>query len=87
MKFRPTKQEVNFAIEFLEYELQLSNRDQYSLLLNCAITYLSIYVNPTKAKRTIKKLIKDNSKDCIMPKIEKLFSSANSNNKIFLTCN
>jgi hypothetical protein len=87
MRFRPTKQEVNFAIEFLEYELQHSNRDQYSLLLNCAITYLTMYVNPTKAKRAIKKLTKDNSKDCIMPKIEKLFSTVNSNNKILLTCN
>ena len=75
------------AIEFLEYELQHSNRDQYSLLLNCAITYLTMYVNPTKAKRAIKKLTKDNSKDCIMPKIEKLFSTVNSNNKILLTCN
>ena len=87
MRFRPTKQEVNFAIEFLEYELQHSNRDQYSLLLNCAITYLTMYVNPTKAKRAIKKLTKDNSKDCVMPKIEKLFSTVNSNNKILLTCN
>lgn len=54
MKFRPTKQEVNFAIEFLEYELQNSNSSQYSLLLNCAITYLNFYVNPTKANRAKK---------------------------------
>lgn len=87
IKFHPDKYQVKFAIEFLGYELQNSNSSQYSLLLNCAITYLNIYVNPTKAKRTIKKLTKDNSKDCLILKIEKLFSIVNSNNKILFTRN
>lgn len=85
IKFRPTKQEVTFAIEFLEYELQNSNDNHYSLLLNCAIAYLNIYANPIKAKRAIKKLTKN--KDCTMQRIEKLFSIIDNNSKTLLTRN
>lgn len=54
VKYPVLKEVVLFAIEFLEYELSISNNIDYSASLNVALAYLYMYINPKKAKKKIK---------------------------------
>lgn len=48
--------EVSFAIRFLEYQQKNTTDAEYELLLNIAIAYLHLYLNPKKAKKIIAKV-------------------------------
>lgn len=56
-KYSPCEQkELDFAIQFLEYQVKESKDSEYTLLLQIAIAYLHIYLNPRKAKRLMEKV-------------------------------
>lgn len=56
-KFYPCeKGEVDFAIYFLKHQEKESSDNEYCILLRIAISYLTLYKNPEKAHKLIKKV-------------------------------
>lgn len=83
-KFYPyEKEEVSFAINFLEHQEKESKDLEYRILLRIAVAYLTLYKNPEKAHRLIKKVafISDNIKS--VKAISELQDIIMSSNKRF----
>lgn len=57
-KYYPCEEEeIDFAIKFLERQGRESKDQEYCILLRIAVAYLTLYKNPDKAHKLIKKIV------------------------------
>lgn len=75
------KTEPEFAIKFLKYQLKISNDIEYNVLLQIAIAFLHIYINPKKANKLIGKVHFESSNPKFLKAIEDLKELIEKNNK------
>ena len=56
-KFTPQKEQVEFAIAFLDTQDKETNDEKYRSLLRTAIAFLHLYKNPRKARMKVRKVV------------------------------
>lgn len=72
------KGEERFAVEFLERQIDWSEDDKYSCLLQVAVAYLYIYINIKKAKRRMNSVRLNAFNDVELKELNKLKAIVNN---------